>query len=455
MAYLYDIEEHDCCLDEGTKFRFISPLYPLEPIGLGTPLVEGFSSYITRLAEAHCISVVELLRVVYGQRTKGSYINPLKNTRNRACINGFGKSAADLLDKIMIRTTNQELSRLTFIKYSSLITGNGLMKYTKTWCPMCYKDFTDKNEDIYDPLIWSISFISHCPIHDIQLFDRCNHCGNENQIINYTSRPGFCDKCKNNLVYDEAMKVTFFKNDTEKMISHWFFNIFSELITNKQSIISREELENAYRTLLSEYCNDDVNELAELLKLNSSKKFLYKISKWERECIPSLNILLWTCFVLRSSLNSLLTTGRFNVIKILDASDISGLQSYFGIKYRQYIDKDEVSRQLQAFFDMPQYSSKSISKELGINCDTLRKAFPYEYRIISSNHKRYQKEKRDAIINFRFDEIEKVSKQYISRYNKIPSVRALSSDPWNLTYLRDSVYRNHLYNIRGQYIDYS
>src|SRR5258708_30853921 len=33
-----------------------SRLYPLEPIGLGTPLVESLTGYVARLADAHCVS---------------------------------------------------------------------------------------------------------------------------------------------------------------------------------------------------------------------------------------------------------------------------------------------------------------------------------------------------------------------------------------------------------------
>jgi hypothetical protein len=33
-----------------------SRLYQLEPIGIGTPMVESLSGYLARLAEAHCLS---------------------------------------------------------------------------------------------------------------------------------------------------------------------------------------------------------------------------------------------------------------------------------------------------------------------------------------------------------------------------------------------------------------
>jgi hypothetical protein len=38
-----------------------SRLYRLEPIGIGTPEVESLSSYLNRLAQAHCVTVTTLM----------------------------------------------------------------------------------------------------------------------------------------------------------------------------------------------------------------------------------------------------------------------------------------------------------------------------------------------------------------------------------------------------------
>src|SRR5262249_42531947 len=38
-----------------------SRLYSLEPIGIGTPEVESWSSYLNRLAQAHCVTVTTLI----------------------------------------------------------------------------------------------------------------------------------------------------------------------------------------------------------------------------------------------------------------------------------------------------------------------------------------------------------------------------------------------------------
>lgn len=38
-----------------------SRLYPLEPIGVGTPHVESLTGYIARLAETHCVTPKDLI----------------------------------------------------------------------------------------------------------------------------------------------------------------------------------------------------------------------------------------------------------------------------------------------------------------------------------------------------------------------------------------------------------
>ena len=39
-------------------------LFPLEPIGIGTPFVESLTSYISRLAEVHAVTVSDLVGYV-------------------------------------------------------------------------------------------------------------------------------------------------------------------------------------------------------------------------------------------------------------------------------------------------------------------------------------------------------------------------------------------------------
>ena len=48
-----------------------SRLYPLVPVGVGTPYTESLTSYITRLADAHCVTTkVLVLRELFPRLNK-------------------------------------------------------------------------------------------------------------------------------------------------------------------------------------------------------------------------------------------------------------------------------------------------------------------------------------------------------------------------------------------------
>ena len=55
-----------------------SSLYPLTPIGVGTHLVEGLASYISRLAVEHGVFVATLLAHIF--RSRGTDVQTLQKT---------------------------------------------------------------------------------------------------------------------------------------------------------------------------------------------------------------------------------------------------------------------------------------------------------------------------------------------------------------------------------------
>ena len=83
-----------------------SVLYALTPRGLGTPYVESFSSYITRLAEAHVVTVWRLIRHVFPQsltripRCETGYAYP---------ANGLGKTSPIFLESFQAATGRNDL----------------------------------------------------------------------------------------------------------------------------------------------------------------------------------------------------------------------------------------------------------------------------------------------------------------------------------------------------------
>ncbi|WP_088104112.1 TniQ family protein [Halalkalibacter urbisdiaboli] len=178
-----------------------SILYNLEPIGIGTPYVESLSSYITRLAEAHCIYTGTIISKVYAPLLKKEYL--LKITKrggngffdSAIGINGFGKLAVEFVQLTDTFTGRSDLRSTTLINWSSILSNRGLFKKNKSWCPACYEDSKVNGKVAYDQLIWNFQHVASCLKHNIPLKDICEYCNGPIPVINRKSIPGYCPRC--------------------------------------------------------------------------------------------------------------------------------------------------------------------------------------------------------------------------------------------------------------------
>ena len=140
-----------------------SRLYRLEPIGIGTPYVEGLTSYIVLLAREHHISVFDLTRrevfplFPYAHRPHQRFV------RIECTINGANLLTYEWVSALKVLTSRDDLEYLTFISWSDIIAGS--LRSEKAWCPICYNEQRSSHSKIYDPLLWSVKDISICPVH--------------------------------------------------------------------------------------------------------------------------------------------------------------------------------------------------------------------------------------------------------------------------------------------------
>jgi hypothetical protein len=129
-----------------------SRLYALEPIGIGTPFVESLSGYIARLADAHAVSVGDLI----GRELSPLASKPLMSfgpsmRRNRAnshrfharahAINGFGESSEMWIAALERATLQKRLRFLTLSLYHGVFSGQGATRHSRAWCPRCYDEW--------------------------------------------------------------------------------------------------------------------------------------------------------------------------------------------------------------------------------------------------------------------------------------------------------------------------
>src|SRR5713101_2040309 len=87
-----------------SKSMFPRPslLYALPPCGIGTPYVESLASYVTRLAEAHVVSVWRLILQIRSASRPDRV--PRSSLKYAYPANGLGKDSGILLRNIEAAT---------------------------------------------------------------------------------------------------------------------------------------------------------------------------------------------------------------------------------------------------------------------------------------------------------------------------------------------------------------
>ncbi len=111
-----------------------SPWYPLEPIGVGSPVVEGLRSYITRMASQHRVRVSTFTR----PRWTG-----LVAVVNFQTLNALAGTARDWVDLIQARTGRNDVWLSTCLPLGNAISPQNLLAPWQRWCRECYQAWSD------------------------------------------------------------------------------------------------------------------------------------------------------------------------------------------------------------------------------------------------------------------------------------------------------------------------
>lgn len=186
---------------EATNIPERSILFHLEPVGLGTPYVESLTGYIARLALRHVMSTGTLFANFLAPELNKMYLHTITEAGgsgfydNSSMVNGIGTSADECVKALTYLTKRSDLIFTTLLPWSNIMPSRGLIRFSRSWCPICYDEWYINNQEIYDPLVWSLQSVTVCPVHHTELVDICPHCGKKQHLLERTTIPGFCSKC--------------------------------------------------------------------------------------------------------------------------------------------------------------------------------------------------------------------------------------------------------------------
>lgn len=182
-----------------------SLLYALEPIGVGTAFVESLSGYVARIAEAHLVSVGDLVGLVLSDvpNLDGALLSPAAKADRRrghgfrVCgytVNGVTNRAMTWVRALEAATSRHDLQYLTLLPFRRALPDHLFHRY-RAWCSLCYEEWRLSSQTIYEPLLWAIKTSSHCLAHQQPLRHDCPHCGRFLNPLGVFARPGYCERC--------------------------------------------------------------------------------------------------------------------------------------------------------------------------------------------------------------------------------------------------------------------
>lgn len=181
-------------------------LHPLEPIGIGTPFVESLTSYISRLAEVHAVTVSDLAGYVLAACAPQDA--PIVSERARRyrmgsgfhpgthAINGLGEDARRWIAAAETATDRTGLRLLTLTPLKQVFCKQSLFRKVQAWCPVCLADWQRKGLPLYRPLLWHLRIVNICERHRRALDDTCPHCGQHFGPLYAWANPGYCSRCR-------------------------------------------------------------------------------------------------------------------------------------------------------------------------------------------------------------------------------------------------------------------
>lgn len=381
-----------------------SRLYQLDPIGVGSPLLESLTSYVARLSGEHRVSPSTLVR----KQILPSLNRPLLTRdgspvstflgQQSVALNGLTETARTFVQALEELTLRRDLALLTMLPYKEALSGVSLLRRTKAWCCTCYEEWREAGQVIYEPLLWLLSVVTLCPRHALPLEVRCPHldCARQQFPLTAQGQPGYCPWCgrwvgsKKNC---GNLKLT----DEEQAKQLQDSEMVGALLA-ATSHASARFLKGLFAWIIST-CVDQLAEgkasvLAHQLQVESST-----IQQWQRgRNVPQLETLVKVAAALNISLFDLLV-GEVNALSISPTMEQArGISPTRSRKRRKpKTPKQQQREALEAVIrnsEDPPPSMQEVASRLQYDYSRLTKDFPDLCHTISDRYARYRAKQR-------------------------------------------------------------
>ncbi len=317
-----------------------SRLYPLTPVGIGTSQAESLTSYLMRLAAAHCLSPGTLYKQVIYPLVRAETAPPSRPLRlsSLAVIgiiraahswNGAHQSTSNLVRTLERLTRVPGLRLLTWLPWEAVLASQLLMRRQRVWCPHCLSQWQGEGQTIYEPLLWTLQVVRICPTHDSPLVEVCPGCQRKLQTLSANVRAGHCSWCQQWLgdSGDEQWSSASLRESDQLQEQRWIVESIGELISRAPEVSVSPP---------AKWVNEKQEDLILRLSRENSPAFSDLagvrnkiVSLWQGgHTIPRLEFILKLCYRLNLSAIDLLTAmiGRISRETRIDSPQFQSLK---------------------------------------------------------------------------------------------------------------------------------
>ena len=353
-----------------------SILYQLPPIGIGTHTVESLTSYLTRLASSHTVTVGALLEYEVARLINKKYgaASLQSISRLRGAVNSMGSMTRDLVCALEQLTMQQNLHLLTMLSFADIVPSRNLFQDVRSWCPHCFQEWHERGDILYEPLLWSLKPVKYCLTHQTALVDKCPNCQQHNPPFSGKSQLGYCSRCHSWLGQVSGKKVSMGHEDAE--LELWRVEAIGALLA--LGVKSRDKLSAAHipqqlSALANEATAGNLAALSRRLKIPKNTLWLWSSG----EVIPSLESSLSICGHFNIPLFQFFT-GEMEKRPSLDNWRVTKQKSLtttpsqsFDLEVARLFLEQVISPKMS-----PPLSVVEVSRKLGCNRRILYKYFP-------------------------------------------------------------------------------
>lgn len=370
----------------------VSRFYNIEPMGLGTLLVESLSSYVARLAAEHLVNASNLAVHEIGPhlthvrlRSDSAVIGSHKSVSH---MNGNSLSAVEWANALEQLTRRKDIRCLTLLPFANLFSDKDSLKHSRSWCPSCLNEWQVKELTLYEPLIWCIKAVKLCPQHHEPLVSNCPHCGSSSLVLAPRVLPGYCTHCEGWLGYTTSSPIA--TEEIEYPI--WSALEIGELLAGGSAKKQQRSgiIPSVLNFLIAKRIKrDGIQALAKLLEISP-----YKLHQWQTgECLPGLNDLLWLCWLFKLKLVEL--EAEANSWEKFSGYDerVAETENQMSLN-RSRTDWMKTEKLLHDVIvgNLPPMRVKDIARTIGCNSVHMYKRYPDLCKMVTTLYARHKRE---------------------------------------------------------------